>query len=92
MMWAVLLFLLCGLFVVALWWKPGKIKASLPNVQSVLSSPPSFVASTNERDAVLEEEIGIIAELIRQDEADRRRSAALDRLAALKAAAKAGAK
>jgi hypothetical protein len=91
MMWAVLLFLLCGLFVVALWWKPGKIKAALPSVQSVLSSSPSFVAPTSERDAVLEEEIGIIAELIRQDEADRRRSAALDRLAALKAAAKAGA-
>jgi hypothetical protein len=91
MMWAILLLLLCGLFVVALWWKPGKIKAALPSVQSVLSSSPSFVASTSERDAVLEEEISIIAELIRQDEADRRRSAALDRLAALKAAAKAGA-
>jgi hypothetical protein len=41
-----------------------------------------------DRDSVLEAEIAEIVSVIRQDEADRRRAAALDRLASLQASSK----
>jgi hypothetical protein len=43
---------------------------------------------TSDRDSVLESEIAEIVLVIRQDEADRRRAAALDRLASLQASSK----
>jgi hypothetical protein len=84
---------LCVCFIAALWWKPGRVRASLPSAQSVASIVAPRAASVHhERDAVLEDEIEIIARLIREDEAERRRLAAMDRLASLKSAAKASGK
>lgn len=86
----VILMILVALVIVAVWWKPSKAKSIssavsdyLP-VQAVAVRPEPVKA---ERDAVLEEEIDIIASLIREEERERRRQAALDRLAAVKAKA-----
>jgi hypothetical protein len=93
MMWAVVLMLLCVCFVVALWWKPGRVRSSLPSAQSVASLvAPRAPSAHHERDAVLEDEIEIISRLIREDEAERRRLAAMERLASLKSTAKASGK
>ncbi len=59
--------------------------ASQPSIFAALSSPSTV---STDRDAVLESEIAEIVSVIRQDEADRRRAAALDRLASLQATAK----
>jgi len=77
MMWAILLIVLCLLFVVALFWKPKPRNASPSQSQPFML--PSFDGKS-ERDRVLDEDLQIIAEAIRSDEADRRRSAALDRI------------
>ena len=82
-----LLIVLLALLLAALWWNPKRPPkaASQPSILSALSSSPSV---STDRDAVLESEIAEIVLVIRQDEADRRRAAALDRLASLQATAK----
>jgi hypothetical protein len=92
MMWAIVLMFLCVCFIAALWWKPGRVRASLPSSHSVAALVSPRAPMAHERDAVLEDEIEIIARLIREDEAERRRLAAMDRLASLKSAAKASGK
>lgn len=80
-----LMFLAIAILVV-LWWKPSKPKAGQSaSILSAIASP-SDIAS--DRDAVLESEIAEIVTVIRQDEADRRRAAALERLAAIQASTK----
>lgn len=75
MMWAILLIVLCLLFVVALFWKP-KQRVSSPSPSFSL---PSFDGKS-ERDRLLDEDLAIIADALRADENERRRSAALDRI------------
>jgi hypothetical protein len=88
MIWFICLLFLSALFIAVLWWKPGKVKA-------LASQPMHFATELRqvslesvhvkpERDAILDEEIDIIAKLIREEEYERRRQAALDRLAAVK--------
>lgn len=90
MIWFICLLFLSALFIAVLWWKPGKVKAlaSQPmhfatELRQVEHAIPS-VHVRPERDAILDEEIDIIARLIREEEYERRRQAALDRLAAVK--------
>lgn len=80
-----LLIVLVALLLAAIWWNPKRPPkaASQPSIFTALSSPLSVLT---DRDAVLESEIAEIVSVIRQDEADRRRAAALDRLASLQAA------
>jgi hypothetical protein len=82
-----LLIVLVGLLLAAIWWTPKRQPkaASQPSIFTALA--PSGAVATD-RDSVLEFEIAEIVSAIRQDEADRRRAAALDRLAALQASAK----
>ena len=82
-----LLIVLVALLLAAIWWNPKRQPkaASQPSIFAALSSPSS---DSTDRDAVLESEIAEIVSVIRQDEADRRRAAALDRLASLQATAK----
>ena len=84
------LFLLLIVLVLALlfaiWWKPSKPKAGQSaSILSAIASPSDFAS---DRDAVLESEIAEIVSVIRQDEANRRRAAALERLAAIQASTK----
>jgi hypothetical protein len=57
---------------------------ALPTFESRLASVAAPLVAKNERDQVLDEEIEMIANLIRQDEFDRRRKSAMDRLESLK--------
>jgi len=78
---------LAALLIAAIWWKPGKTLKSLPALptfESRLASVAAPLVAKNERDQVLDEEIDMIATLIRQDEFERRRKAAMERLESLK--------
>jgi hypothetical protein len=84
-----LLIVLVFLLLAAIWWtpkRPPKGAESQPSIFTALVAPSGAVAS--DRDFVLESEIDEIVKVIRQDEADRRRAAALDRLASLQASSK----
>ncbi len=78
MIYFVLLVFLCILVLLAIWWKPGKIRASLP------SAPLSFV-SPSQSESDVDRDIAIITELIRADEAAKRKAAAIERLKSLQA-------
>ena len=82
-----LLIVLVALLLAAIWWTPKRPPkpASQPSIFTALSSTSSV---STDRDAVLESEIAEIVSVIRQDEAERRRAAALDRLASLQANSK----
>lgn len=82
-----LLIVLVVLLLAAIWWNPKRPPkaASQPSIFAALSSPSSV---STDRDAVLESEIVEIVSVIRQDEADRRRAAALERLASIQASSK----
>jgi hypothetical protein len=78
---------LAALLIAAIWWKPSKKSfavASLPAFSSPFPSGSPEPSKQNERDQVLDEEIEMIAQLIRQDEFDRRRKSAMERLESLK--------
>jgi hypothetical protein len=80
-----LLIVLVVLLLAAIWWNPRRTVS--PSVVPNLFSPVAGTALSTERDTILNEEIQIIEDLIRQDDADKRRAAALDRLAAIQAIA-----
>lgn len=80
-----LLIVLVVLLLVAIWWKPRRTVS--PSVVPNLFASVAGSSAATERDVILDEEIRIIEDLIRQDDADRRRAAALDRLAAIQAIA-----
>lgn len=80
-----LLIVLVVLLLAAIWWNPRRTVS--PSVVPNLFAPVAGTASSTERDTILNEEIRIIEDLIRQDDADKRRAAALDRLAAIQAVA-----
>jgi hypothetical protein len=82
-----LLIVLVVLLLAAIWWNPKRPPkaASQPSIFTAMS-PPSPVVT--DRDAVLESEIAEIVSVIRQDDAERRRAAALERLASIQATAK----
>ena len=90
MIWFLMLLLLSALFIAALWWKPSKSQPA-PS-QSAQGLYPLQTTYTVEhvapamagRDAILEEEIEIIASLIRKEEKERRHRAALERLESIK--------
>lgn len=84
-----LLIVLVVLLLAAIWWNPKKQTVSQSASQPSLfaSLIPSSTATTD-RDAVFEYEIREIVDVIRQDEADRRRAAALERLASIQASSK----
>ncbi len=90
MIWFICLLFLSALFIAAMWWKPGKVRAlasqPMPFATELrqFSQPAPSVHVKPERDAILDEEIDIIAKLIREEEYERRQQAALDRLAAVK--------
>lgn len=66
-------------------WKPGK-KQQLPSLsQFIPSELPTLVPQPSQRDSDLEQEIEIIAAMIREDEREKRRKAAIERLSELKA-------
>lgn len=65
-------------------WKPGK--KQLPSLsQFIPSELPTLVPQPSQRDSELEQEIEIIAAMIREDEREKRRKAAIERLSELKA-------
>lgn len=82
-----LLLVLVVLLLAAIWWNPKRPPkaASQPSIFTALSSPSPVLT---DRDAVLESEIAEIVSVIRQDDAERRRAAALERLASIQATAK----
>lgn len=82
-----LLIVLVVLLLAAIWWNPKRPPkaASQPSIFTALSSPSPVLT---DRDAVLESEIAEIVSVIRQDDAERRRAAALERLASIQATAK----
>jgi hypothetical protein len=73
MMWAVLLMLLCAVFLVVLWWRPSKSNApaSLQSAMDRIVSRPS---------TPLEQEIEIIAQALRERDAAKRKAEAIARL------------
>jgi hypothetical protein len=81
-----LLIVLVALLLAAIWWNPRRTVSPSVAVPSLFASPAGSPAIT-ERDTILNEEIQIIEDLIRQDDADKRRAAALDRLATIQAIA-----
>jgi hypothetical protein len=81
-----LLIVLVALLLAAIWWNPRRTVSPSVAVPSLFASLPGSPAIT-ERDTILNEEIQIIEDLIRQDDADKRRAAALDRLATIQAIA-----
>ena len=81
-----LLIVLVFMLLAAIWWNPKKQRKSSSDVTFFNAFPSP--SATTDRDAVLEDEIREIVEVIRQDEIDRRRSAALERLASIQATAK----
>lgn len=84
-----LLIVLVFLLLAAIWWNPKKQTASQSASQpSLFASLVPAASATTDRDAVLEDEIREIVDVIRQDEADRRRAAALARLADIQASSK----
>jgi hypothetical protein len=87
MIWFLMLLILSALFIAAIWWKPSKSRpaqfASRFESPSILATP-SFDPGRPQRDAILEEEIEIIASLIRKEEKERRHRAALERLESIK--------
>lgn len=82
-----LLIVLVVLLLAAIWWNPKRPPkaASQPSIFTAMSSPSPVLT---DRDAVLESEIAEIVSVIRQDDAERRRAAALERLASIQATAK----
>lgn len=74
-----LLIVLVILLLAAIWWNPRRTVS--PSVVPNLFASVAGSAAATERDVILNEEIQIIEDLIRQDDADRRRAAALARLA-----------
>lgn len=82
-----LLIVLVVLLLAAIWWNPRRTVSPSPSVVPNLFAPVAGTALSTERDTILNEEIRIIEDLIRQDDADKRRAAALDRLAAIQAIA-----
>lgn len=97
MVWFLMLIVLCALFVAALWWKPGDVRKAIatrpePRVaefQRMVEpvKPEPVLGWIDPRDEILEDEIEVIARLIREDERERRRKAALERLNAVQAKA-----
>lgn len=93
-----LLIVLVFLLLAAIWWNPNTPAASkrrgylhippMPLVPSSTTNQNAIDRKTTDRDAVLEDEIREIVDVIRQDEADRRRAAALERLASIQASSK----
>jgi hypothetical protein len=83
-----LLIVLVALLLAAIWWNPRRTVSSSVAVPSLFASLPGPGSpAITERDTILNEEIQIIEDLIRQDDADKRRAAALDRLATIQAIA-----
>lgn len=76
MIWAGLLLILTILFVVALFWKPGK----QPSGGSIQSAVERMVSPSPRSSDPLETEIEIIAEALRQRDAAKRKAAAMARL------------
>lgn len=81
-----LLIVLVFMLLAAIWWNPKKQRKSSSDVTFFNAFPSPL--TTTDRDAVLEDEIREIVDVIRQDEAERRRAAALERLASIQATAK----
>jgi hypothetical protein len=82
-----LLIVLVFLLLAAIWWNPKRPPKAVSQPSIFTALAPSG-AVTSDRDSVLESEIAEIVSVIRQDEADRRRAAALDRLASIQASSK----
>jgi hypothetical protein len=80
------LMVVVALIIAAIWWKPGKTPKGVSRVSSFASfaEPVALKPQLSQRDQVLDEEIEMIANLIRQDEFDRRRKSAMERLESLK--------
>lgn len=90
MIWILVLFFLVALFVAALFWKPSKGKPSMANSPFAVAMPTFGTAdSRSDRDKILDEDLAIISQVLRDDESDRRKQAALDRLKAYSPPAKA---
>jgi hypothetical protein len=83
-----LLIVLVFLLLAAIWWNPKRPPKGAVSQSSIFTALAPSGAVSTDRDAVLEAEIAEIVEVIRQDEADRRRAAALDRLASLQTSSK----
>jgi hypothetical protein len=83
-----LLIVLVFLLLAAIWWTPKRPPKGAVSQSSIFTALAPSAAVSTDRDAVLESEIAEIVSVIRQDEADRRRAAALDRLASLQASSK----
>lgn len=78
MMWAGLLLILCILFIAALVWKPSKQSANVnASARAVMDR---LVAPEPVRRDALDDEISIIAEAIREQDAKRKRASAMGRL------------
>jgi hypothetical protein len=73
MMWAVLLMLLCVVFLVVIWWKPNK-----SNGPAVIQSAMDRIVSRPS--TPLEQEIEIIASALRERDTAKRKAEALARL------------
>ena len=73
MMWAIVLMLLCAVFLAVIWWKPNRANApaSIQSAMDRIVSRPS---------TPLEQEIEIIAQALRERDAAKRKSEALARL------------
>jgi hypothetical protein len=83
-----LLIVLVFMLLAAIWWTPKRPPKGAVSQSSIFTALAPSAAVSTDRDAVLESEIAEIVSVIRQDEADRRRAAALDRLASLQASSK----
>jgi hypothetical protein len=83
-----LLIVLVFLLLAAIWWTPKRPPKGAVSQSSIFTALAPSGAVATDRDSVLESEIAEIVSVIRQDEADRRRAAALDRLASLQASNK----
>lgn len=83
-----LLIVLVFLLLAAIWWNPKRPPKGVDSQSSIFTALAPSGAVSTDRDAVLESEIAEIVSVIRQDEADRRRAAALDRLASLQPSSK----
>lgn len=60
-----LLIVLVVLLLVAIWWKPSKQASRSASQASIFSALASSTSPTTDRDAVLEDEIREIVEVIR---------------------------
>ncbi len=81
MIWAGLLLILCILFVAVLVWKPAK----RPHASGVSSNGvrDMLSASMPQKASPLDDEIAIIAEALREQDAKRKRTQAMERLRSL---------